>query len=96
MNDSPKIGDEAWVAYRPYGKAQPRKGVISQIFDFRNFKTGETKTMVVVYRIGRGQIGEKIFFSEDEAWEAYYKEMKRRGRIPYKREEKKVGKEKSP
>lgn len=92
----PKIGDEVWVAYRARGKAPPQKGVVSQIFDFEDRKTREMKTMVVVYRIARGQIGEKIFFSEDEAWEAYYKEMKRRGHIPYKREEKRVDKKKSP
>ncbi len=94
----PKIGDEVWVAYRARGKAPPQKGVVSQIFDFEDRKTREMKTMVVVYRIARGQIGEKIFFSEDEAWEAYLKEMKRRGRLPLPREgrERMVGKEKSP
>ena len=83
----PKIGDEVWVAYRARGKSPPQKGVVSQIFDFEDRKTREMKTMVVVYRIARGQIGEKIFFSEDEAWEAYLKEMKRRGRLPLTRKE---------
>ena len=93
------IGDSVWLAYRyAHPKAGPRKGVIREIYGIPSDKRLRYKIKDIVSKrtLGIGIVGENLFLSEDEAWDAYYKEMKRRGREPYKREEKKVEKKKSP
>ena len=69
------IGDEAW-AFKHRTKTPARKGRISEMFF--TFSSGKIRFYVVVYGIGRGELGKDVFLNEDEAIIEWNNRKKRR------------------
>jgi hypothetical protein len=56
-----KIGDEAWVIRRYQGTAHAKKGIVTEMF-----YTQKMELCVVVGKLARGKIGEKVFLTQEE------------------------------
>lgn len=60
-----KIGDKAWCIRNYKGTKQAKQSIVTEMF-YRK----DMKLVIVVYHVGRGILGEKVFLTQEEAEQA--------------------------
>ena len=65
-----KIGDTVWSIRKYKGIKRPQQGVVSEMYFVRDIIAGKLRLLIVVKHVARGEWGEKIFSTKEDAEKA--------------------------